>query len=205
MTAPIVIIGSGLGGYTVAREFRRLDKETPLVVVSRDGAGFYSKPMLSNALAGKKTAASLVMKPADKMAAELNATVLARTGVLRIDTPARRITLDNGDVIEWRDLVLALGADPIRLPLEGDAAAEVLSVSDLDDYARFADRLEGVKTVAILGAGLIGCEFANDLLARGITPVVVDLADRPLPRLLPPASTSPPAASTATATACGCC
>ena len=186
MTAPVVIVGSGLAGYTVAREFRKLDKETPLVVVSRDGAGFYSKPMLSNALAGKKTAASLVMKPADKMAAELNATIHARTGVLRIDTEARHIPLDNGDVIEWRDLVLALGADPIRLPLEGDAADEVLSVNDLDDYARFADRLEGAKTVAILGAGLIGCEFANDLLARGITPVVVDLADRPLPRLLPP-------------------
>ena len=70
MTAPVVIVGSGLAGYTVAREFRKLDKATPLVVVSRDGAGFYSKPMLSNALAGKKTAASLVMKPADKMAAE---------------------------------------------------------------------------------------------------------------------------------------
>lgn len=185
MAAPVVILGSGLAGYTVAREFRRLDKETPLVVVSRDGAGFYSKPMLSNALAGKKTAASLVMKPADKMAAELNATIKPRTGVLRIDTSARQVTLDDGESIAYRDLVLALGADPIRLPLEGDAAHEVLSVNDLDDYARFAERLESAKTVAILGAGLIGCEFANDLLARDIRAVVVDLADRPLPRLLP--------------------
>jgi len=188
MSAPdaaVVILGSGLAGYTVAREFRRRDPATPLVVVSRDGAGFYSKPMLSNALAGNKTATSLVMKPADKMAAELNATVLARTGVLRIDTSAQYVVLDNGDVLPYRDLVLALGADPIRLPLAGDAAASVLSVNDLDDYARFAERLDGVKSVAILGAGLIGCEFANDLLARGIAPVVIDLADRPLSRLLP--------------------
>jgi rubredoxin---NAD+ reductase len=62
----------------------------------------------------------------------------------------------------------------------------VLSVNDLDDYARFAERLEGASSVAILGAGLIGCEFANDLLARGIAPTVIDPADRALSRLLPP-------------------
>ncbi len=82
--------------------------------------------------------------------------------------------------------MLALGADPIRLPLDGDGAHAVLSVNDLQDYARFADALEGgPRAVAILGAGLIGCEFANDLLARGIEPVVIDMAQRPLSRLLP--------------------
>lgn len=184
--APVVILGSGLAGYGVAREFRRLDKETPLIVISRDHAGYYSKPMLSNALAGHKTALTLVMKPAEKMATELNATVRDHTAVRRIDTTAQTITLDNGETLPYRDLVLALGADPIRLPLEGDAAEAVLSVNDLDDYARFAERLDGVTTVTILGAGLIGCEFANDLLARGITPTLLDLADRPLGRLLPP-------------------
>jgi rubredoxin---NAD+ reductase len=187
---PVLILGSGLAGYAAAREFRRLDKETPLVVVSRDHAGFYSKPMLSNALAGNKTAATLVMKPAEKMAAELNATVRPHSEVRRIDTAAQTVELSDGEVIAYRDLVLALGADPIRLALAGDAADSVLSVNDLDDYARFAQRLDGVERVAILGAGLIGCEFANDLLSRGIQPTVVDLADRPLSRLLPPAASA---------------
>lgn len=186
MSLPLVILGTGLAGYTLAREFRKLDKETPLVIVSRDHAGFYSKPMLSNALAGKKTAATLVMKAADKMAAELNATVKPQAEVQHIDTAARTVQLTGGETLAYRDLVLALGADPIRLPLQGDAANSVLSVNDLDDYTRFAGRLEGVKTVAILGGGLIGCEFANDLLAREISPTVIDLADRALPRLLPP-------------------
>jgi rubredoxin-NAD+ reductase len=96
--------------------------------------------------------------------------------------------------VAYRDLALALGADPIRLPLHGDGAVEVLSVNDLDDYARFADRLASetspVKSVAILGAGLIGCEFANDLLARGVAPIVIDLAPRALPRLLPEAASA---------------
>lgn len=196
MSDPVVIIGSGLAGYNVAREVRKADAQVPLLVISRDHAGFYSKPMLSNALAGKKTAATLVMKTADKMAAELNAQVLAQTSVEQIDTAARTLHLSNGNTVVYRDLVLALGADPIRLPLEGNAADTVLSVNDLDDFAKFADALDTaangqpVQRVAILGGGLIGCEFANDLLARGIKPTVLDLADRALGRLLPPQSSA---------------
>lgn len=192
MTAPIVIVGSGLAGYTLARELRKVDAEVSLVIISSDAAGFYSKPMLSNALAGNKTAETLVMKPADKMAAELPAQVMARTRVTALDTAAKQLTLDNGHTLVYRDLVLALGADPIALPLEGDGADAVLSVNDLDGFARFAHALQQTaaggqaKRVVILGAGLIGCEFANDLLSRGITPVVLDMAERVLPRLLPP-------------------
>jgi rubredoxin---NAD+ reductase len=186
---PIVVVGSGLAGYSLARELRKLDKQTPLVIVSRDHAGFYSKPMLSNALAGGKTAATLVMKAADKMAAELAAMVHTHRELRAIDPPARTVTLDDGSTLAYRDLVLALGADPIRLPLAGDGAQDgVLSVNDLDDYARFAERLEGAKAVAILGGGLIGCEFANDLLALGVAPTVIDPAPGPLSRLLPPES-----------------
>jgi rubredoxin-NAD+ reductase len=190
MDAPVVIVGTGLAGWNTAREFRRHDKATPLVVLSRDGAGFYSKPMLSNALAGNKSAAALLMKPADRMAAEVGATVLAQAGVVSIDTAARTLALADGRTQSWRDLVLALGADPVRLPLAGDAADTVLSVNDLDDYARFAAALDGVRSVALLGGGLIGCEFANDLLARGIRPVVLDVAERPLARLLPEAGSA---------------
>ena len=190
MDAPVVIVGTGLAGWNTAREFRRHDKATPLVVLSRDGAGFYSKPMLSNALAGNKSAAALLMKPADRMAAEVGATVLAQAGVVSIDTAARTLALADGRTQSWRDLVLALGADPVRLPLAGDAADTVLSVNDLDDYARFAAALDGVRRVALLGGGLIGCEFANDLLARGIRPVVLDVAERPLARLLPEAGSA---------------
>lgn len=184
---PIVIVGSGLAGYTFARELRKLDKAVPLIVASRDDAGFYSKPMLSNALAAAKSAAMLVMKAADKMATELPASVQARSEVRGIDTAARTIVFADGRALGYRDLVLAVGADAIRLPVAGDGAQdEVVSVNDLDDYARFAQRLQGVKSVAILGGGLIGCEFANDLLARGIAPTVIDPAPGPLSRLLPP-------------------
>ncbi len=192
MSEAVVIVGAGLAGYNVARELRKADAAVPIVLVSRDHAGFYSKPMLSNALASKKTPATLVMKSAEKMAEEVKLRVVANTAVTSLDTAARTLTLASGEVLPYRDLVLALGADPIRIPLQGDAADTVVSVNDLDDFARFAELLDTaangqpVQRVAILGGGLIGCEFANDLLHRAVQPTVLDLAERALPRLLPP-------------------
>lgn len=188
MTQPIVIAGSGLAGYNLAREFRKLDRDTPLMILSRDAAGFYSKPMLSNALSANKTAESLVMKSADKMTGEVLATIRPQVEIASIEAANRTAVLTSGERIAYRDLVLAIGADPIRLPIGGDGAADILSVNDLDDFARFAARLDGARRVVVLGAGLIGCEFANDMLARGIAPTVIDIAAWPLGRLLPEAA-----------------
>lgn len=183
---PVVIVGSGLAGYTVAREFRKLDTETPLVILSADHGGFYSKPMLSNALAQKKSADALLGRSAEQMAQELKAEVRAHARISAIDRRRSELTV-NGGVLPYGKLVLAVGADPIRLPLQGDGAAAVLSVNDLDDYRRFRAEVEGKKNIAILGAGLIGCEFANDLAAAGYRVTVIDLAPQPLGRLLPAA------------------
>ena len=183
---PIVIVGSGLAGYTVARELRKLDKEAPLVVVSRDDASFYSKPMLSNALASGKTAAQLAGASAQQMAEQLSARILAQTEIGSINT-AGRVLQAGDETLRYSKLVLALGADPITLPLEGNAAGEVMQVNDLAGYARFRAAIEGKKRTVLLGAGLIGCEFANDLASAGYAVDVVDPAPRPLGRLLPEA------------------
>jgi len=184
MGAPLVIVGTGLAGWTLAREFRKLDPNTPIVLVSRDEGAFYSKPMLSNALAGGRSPASLVSTPAASAAEAIQATVLAQREVVRIDTVARAVVLDDR-VVPYRALVLALGADPIRLPLQGDASDRVFSVNDLVDYGRFHAALTTGAHVTLLGAGLIGCEFANDLAIAGYHVDVVDLAPLPLGRLVP--------------------
>ncbi len=181
----IVIIGTGLAGYTAAREFRKLDPVTPLHLISRDDGSFYSKPILSNALALKKTPAQIALNTAADMERQLAATVSPHSAVTAIDPAARHVRVA-GNTIAYAKLVLAVGADPIRLPLAGDAAEGVLSINDLSDYARFRAALEGKRRLVILGAGLIGCEFANDLRLGGYEVDVVDLAPQPLGRLLPP-------------------
>ncbi len=181
---PIVIIGAGLAGYTVIRELRKLDAATPITLVTSDAGDFYAKPALSNALAQGKSAAQLVTTPAEAMAAQFNITLLNHATVLGIDTTARTVTTTRG-TLPYARLVLALGADPIRLNLSGDAADAVMSVNDLADYAAFRERLEQARHVAILGAGLIGCEFANDLAATGYRVTVIAPSAHPLANLLP--------------------
>lgn len=183
----IVIIGSGLAGYTVIREIRKLDKTIPITLVTREPGYFYSKPMLSTALASKKEAAQLISTPSDGMATQLDITVLSECDVSAIDTGSQTLQTTKGEV-PYGKLVLALGADQIRLPLQGNAADDVITVNDLEDYAHFRSAIAGKKKVAILGAGLIGCEFANDLALGGYEVDVIDLAPQALGRLLPEAA-----------------
>ena len=182
---PIVIVGTGLGGYTVAREFRKLDQSAALRMITASGGQFYSKPMLSNALAAGKTAETLAIADAPQMADRLKAEIDTRVTLLSIDPQAQTLEVD-GDTLAYSKLVLTVGADPIRLTLEGDAADAVLSVNDLEDYAGFRESVAGVRRIAIMGAGLIGCEFANDLAGVGYAVDVIDPAAWPLGRLLPP-------------------
>jgi len=182
----ILILGTGLAGYTLARELRKLDSAVALTLVTRDEGSFYSKPVLSNALAQKKEPNQIALSSAADMARQLNARVQTHITVRAIDIAARMVATEQGASFPYDQLVLALGADPIRVPLEGDAANEVLSVNDLEDYARFRRALHNRQHVILLGAGLIGCEFANDLRAAGREVDVIDPAPQPLGRLLPP-------------------
>ncbi len=182
--APLIIVGSGLAAYNLAREWRRLDTSTPLLMVTQSKGDFYSKPLLSTALTRGKTAADLSMKSAEAMAQQLNATILTETSVTAIDRLAKTVTIQ-GQPQAYSRLVLALGASPIKLPLAGDAVAEAVSINNLEDYARFESWLVGKQDIVVLGSGLVGCELTNDLIntARRVTVAALDAS--PLARFLP--------------------
>lgn len=187
MGNPVVIVGSGLAGYAVARELRKLNAEVAIVMLSADHGGFYSKPMLSNALSSGKTPGSILNGDAAQMAAQLKISIRPHCRVIAIDPAGCAVTLADGEKIGYDRLVLAVGADQIHLPLSGDGVAKILTINDLDDYKKFRDTLTGKKRISIIGAGLIGCEFANDLATAGYHVDVIDIGAQPLGRLLPPA------------------
>lgn len=190
---PVVVLGSGLAGYTLVRELRKLDRDVAITMISRDSGDFYSKPMLSNAFALGKDVNTLVNTSAAEMATQLGITLLPYIEVLGMDRARKQLQTSAG-MVGYDRLVLALGADPIRLPLEGGAANAVLPVNDLADYAKFRNVLASLpasipaqtKHIAIIGGGLIGCEFANDLAAAGYAVTVIDPAAYPLAGLMPP-------------------
>lgn len=185
MEAGVVIVGSGLAGYMTAKAFRQLDAKTALTIISRDDGCFYSKPQLSTGLAHKKEADQLAVYTAEQMAEQLNAAVLTQTAVDSVDADERCINLSSGEKLVYRDLVLANGADVMHAPLAGDAVDRVISVNSLQDYRRFRRAIAGKHHVAILGAGLVGCEYANDLLKAGYQVSLIAPDHYPLQRFLP--------------------
>jgi rubredoxin-NAD+ reductase len=183
----VVVIGSGLAGYGLVRELRRKDESVSITVLTADGGEGYSKPMISTGYTKDLNADKLAAQSSEELAEQLNVTVRTRTRVASIDTQAQLVQLEGGEALPYSELVLALGAELIRPPIGGDAAEDVLGVNDLDDYRRFQDLLaaKGAKKVAIIGAGLIGCEFTNDLLNGGFKVESVDPMGWCLPTLLP--------------------
>jgi len=184
VSAPVVIIGTGLAGYNLAREIRKLDTQTPLLLITADDGRSYSKPLLSTGFAANKNAESLGMATAGAMAEQLNAEIRIHTRVTRLDPANRRVWIGN-EPVSYRDLVLAWGAQTIQVPVAGDAADAVFPINDLHDYGRFRAAVAGKRRVLILGAGLIGCEFANDLLLGGHEVDLVAPSEQVMPGLLP--------------------
>jgi rubredoxin-NAD+ reductase len=186
--APVVILGTGLSGYGVAKEFRKHDTETPLILITSDDGRAYSKPMLSTGYTKDQSANDLAQQDAGSMARTLKASVWTMTKVNEIDTAGQLIKVgDAQTVIHYGKLVLALGAEVIRPPIEGDGLELVYSVNDLLDYADFraAVAKNDVKKVCIIGGGLIGCEYTNDLINGGFEVEAVDPLSYCLPTLLP--------------------
>lgn len=180
----VVIIGSGLAGYLLAKEFRKLDATTSLEIITADDGAFYSKPLLSTALTNKKSAEELAFCSADEMALQLHAKIYTAVRVEFID-PHLQTVITPTKKIEYQKLVMACGSQAVAPSLKGDAIADIHSVNDLVAYGKFRQWINNKKHIAVLGAGLVGCEFVNDLVNVGFKVEVIAPDVYPLSKFVP--------------------
>ncbi|MDQ7733919.1 FAD-dependent oxidoreductase [Halomonas sp. SpR1] len=186
--AALVIIGTGMAGVGLARALRRLGDQRSITLVSADSGDDYSKPLLSTGFAKGLKPDQLAQRSAEELGEELNAQMVIHNQVSTLDVDNQFVLLDEGQMIGYDTLVLATGAAP-REPfsIAPSVAPRCFTINDLDDYRRFHTALgHGPARVAIIGAGLVGCEFANDLHAGGHHVSVIAPEGFLLPRLLPP-------------------
>ena len=181
----VVIIGGGAAGHSAAETLRREGYGGSVTLISADEAAPYDRPNVSkDYLAGGAPEEWMPMRPAEFYASH---DIVLRLGqrVTAIDTTAHKVVLDGGDSVAYEALLLATGAEPVRLSVPGHDLPSVHTVRTLADSKAIIEKSKRARKVVVIGASFIGLEVAASMRARGLD-VVVTAPDEPLIRVLGP-------------------
>ena len=174
----VVIVGGGLAGWSVARVLRTRDARMPITLVAADAADVYLKPALSLAFGHRKTARDLITAPGRESAQQLSVRLIAHAHAITIDAERHRLRTTRG-TFDYDALVLATGAHPIEAASMPPDLCWRINALDVWDQLQCA-LADGPRRIAVIGAGLVGCELADDLSHAGHAVTVLDPASRPL-------------------------
>ena len=183
-TAPrsVAIVGAGAAGNSAADELRHLGFEGGITLIDRDAEAPYDRPSLSkDYLAGSIQEEQLPLHPSAYYG-ERKVELMRGRQVTALDLDRKRLTFDDGTTRQFDTIVLATGADPIRLPMPGESGPPVHYLRTLADSRAIIKSAEGARRAVVLGASFIGLEVAASLRARKIEVHVVAPEVRPLER-----------------------
>ena len=184
--ARIVIVGGGAAGFAAAERLRREGYEGSIIILSADAAPPVDRPNLSkDFLAGTAPEEWVPLRPEDfyvKQAIDLRLNAEAT----RIDVGSREVALADGSKVPYDRLLLATGAEPVRLSIPGADQPHVRTLRSLGDCRAIIERAAGARRVVVLGASFIGLEVAAALRGRNVEVHVVAPDKRPMEKVLGP-------------------
>src|ERR1700720_1963930 len=182
----IVIVGGGAAGFAAAEMLRRQDYRGSIVMLSNEAAPPLDRPNLSkDYLAGSAPEDWLPLRP-DGLYADASIDLRLGAGGASIDTKVRAVVLASGEAIPYDRLLLATGAEPVRLPIPGVDQPHVHVLRSLTDCRAIIASATGARRAIVIGASFIGLEAAAALRAKNIEVHVVGLEQRPMERVLGP-------------------
>ena len=162
----IVIIGNGISGVSVAKSLREYS-DAEITIVSSESMSFFSRPALMYVFMGKMRFKDILPFPSDYWVKNKIKKVYG--AVKEIDAENQTIVLDNGNVLSYDKLVLALGSQPKSLGLGEFNLEGIQGFYSLQDVEKLQDSANKVKHASIIGGGLIGVELAEMFVSRGIS------------------------------------
>jgi 3-phenylpropionate/trans-cinnamate dioxygenase ferredoxin reductase subunit len=186
VAAPIIVVGGGQAGLQAAESLRAEGYGGPLVIVGEEPHAPYQRPPLSKEfLTGQMEERQLWIRAPAALERKSIQLITGRR-VLSIDRQGRRLTLDNGERLDYAGLVLATGARPRKLPIPGADLAGVMALRSLDESRALGLALAAAERVAIIGGGFIGLEIASAARKLGKPVTVFEVADRLMARAVSP-------------------
>ena len=183
----VVIVGGGAAGFAAAEMLRRDGYDGEITMLSSDDAAPVDRPNLSkDYLAGKAPEDWVPLRP-DEFYPESKIDLRLSTEVASIDGKARHVVLGSGQTMPFDRLLLATGAEPVKLQIPGADQPHVHLLRTLADCRAIIAGAEKAKRAVVIGASFIGLEVAAALRERDIEVHVVAPEQRPMERILGPA------------------
>ena len=180
----IVIVGGGAAGFAAAERLRREQYQGSIVMLSNDAAAPVDRPNLSkDYLAGKAPEEWLPLRPASYYSKQ-GIDLRLNANVKGIDARSREVALASGSHVAFDRLLIATGAEPVRLSIPGADQAHVLTLRSLADCRAIIQQAKTTRRSVVMGASFIGLEVAASLRARDIEVHVVAPDKRPMERVL---------------------
>jgi NADPH-dependent 2,4-dienoyl-CoA reductase/sulfur reductase-like enzyme/nitrite reductase/ring-hydroxylating ferredoxin subunit len=182
--ASVVIVGAGAAGNAAAEMLRREGYNGPVTLISADQSLPYDRPNLSkDYLAGAAPEEWIPLRSAD-FYREQKIDTITSTSVTAIDPKAKQVMLSDGRALDYGALLLATGAEPVRLSIPGHDLPHVYYLRTLADSRRIIDKAKNSKRVVVIGASFIGLETAWSLRERKLEVAVVGKGSLPLEKVL---------------------
>ncbi len=176
----VVIVGAGLAGWRTCEELRRHDFDGCITLIGDEPHAPYDRPPLSKqVLVGKWPPEHTMLATPEKIA---RARVDVRCGVAArsLDVGNTAVTLEDGNVVEGSHVVIATGTRARRLAWHEPDVCLMRNLADARRLLARLDELSPGDVVAVVGGGFIGAEVATAMKSRGLRPVVLEAARRPL-------------------------
>jgi nitrite reductase (NADH) large subunit len=184
VSEPLVVIGNGMAAARLCEELaQRALGRYAIAIIGQEPQLAYNRVLLSSVLAGEVAASETVLKPAGWWR-DRGVTLCYGASATAVDLTARRVTLADGNKLDFAKLVFATGSRAIRLPLPGAELPGVLTFRDLADVTSITRAARRGTRVVVIGGGLLGIEAAYGLAKAGAKVTLVHLMDRLMERQL---------------------
>ncbi len=186
LPASVVIIGGGAAGLGAADMLRREGYDGPLTMISTDDWPPYDRPNLSkDFLVGAAPDEWMRLRLPD-FYREQNIDLVLNSRVTALDIPQKNVQLENGKTYEFEALLIATGAEPVRLQIEGATDSQIHYLRTFADARAIVSRAASAKRVAVVGASFIGLEVAASLRKLEIAVDIIAPGKQPLERVMGP-------------------